>query len=199
MSERDELEFIERIAAPLRDPEALHPTFDARLHAAVRAAAARGEAPRRSTRHWRWLTTTRPVPVSPLLGLAAAAGFAVVVAGATVALSAARPSQRSAAEAIAGAAPEAPPQVVRFVIAAPAAHRVSLVGDFNGWDAAATPLAREASGGTWTVTVPLTAGSYQYAFVVDGKAWLADPAAAVALEDEFGAPSSIVTVPRASS
>jgi hypothetical protein len=46
----------------------------------------------------------------------------------------------------------------------------------------------------WTAVVPLTAGRYRYAFLVDGVSWLADPAAPAARDDEFGAPSSVVTV-----
>lgn len=57
---------------------------------------------------------------------------------------------------------------VDFYCQAPAAAKVSLVGDFNGWSPTAHPLARLASGG-WTVSLKLPRGSYQYAFVVDGQ------------------------------
>jgi 1,4-alpha-glucan branching enzyme len=129
--------------------------------------------------------------VSPLAGLAAAAAFTAVIVGATLTLS--RGGRRDAQRDVA-AATAARPQVVQFVIAAPSAHDVALVGDFNGWNPAATPLARGAANGTWVVTLPLAAGRYQYAFVVDGRAWVADPRGAMALEDEFGAPSSLLTV-----
>jgi 1,4-alpha-glucan branching enzyme len=56
------------------------------------------------------------------------------------------------------------------------------------------PMTRGAVEGLWTVTVPLAAGSYQYAFVIDGTTWMSDPAAPIALEDEFGAPSSVVRI-----
>jgi 1,4-alpha-glucan branching enzyme len=55
-------------------------------------------------------------------------------------------------------------------------------------------MTKGAVEGLWMVTLPLDAGSYQYAFVIDGSTWVADPAAPVALEDEFGAPSSIVRI-----
>jgi len=42
--------------------------------------------------------------------------------------------------------------------------------------------------------VPLAPGRYRYAFLVDGSRWLADPAAPRARDDEFGTPSSVVTV-----
>jgi hypothetical protein len=44
------------------------------------------------------------------------------------------------------------------------------------------------------VTVSLAPGKYQYAFVLDGQAWLADPAAPISVEDDLGTPSSLLTV-----
>ena len=40
----------------------------------------------------------------------------------------------------------------RFAVWAPHAQRVALVGDFNGWDTAATPMDRLPDG-TWVQTV----------------------------------------------
>ena len=42
--------------------------------------------------------------------------------------------------------------------------------------------------------VRLAPGRYRYAFLVNGVEWRADPAAPVAKDDEFGTPSSVVTV-----
>ena len=198
MSESDDRQFVERVAAPLRSAEPVDSTFDTRLMSAARAAIARGDAPwqQPDLRHHRglrrpWLTRPRQVGVSPLAGLAAAAAFAAVVAGATITL---MPNGQSTGP-VAVAVPGAPqPELVRFMIVAPRAQRVSLVGDFNGWNAAVTPLGRDSSGAAWVVTVPLAAGTYQYAFVVDGEAWLADPTAPLSLEDDFGTPSSVLTV-----
>jgi 1,4-alpha-glucan branching enzyme len=85
-------------------------------------------------------------------------------------------------------------RVVRFVLVAPGASRVSLVGDFNGWDPRATPMIVEQNGAIWTATVPLEAGRHVYAFVLDDRDWVADPSAPLAPEDGFGAPSSVVVV-----
>jgi 1,4-alpha-glucan branching enzyme len=82
-----------------------------------------------------------------------------------------------------------------FVVRAPQATRVSLVGDFNDWDAARTPMRRVgAESAVWTTAVPLAPGRYRYAFLADGSRWLADPAAPLARDEEFGPPSSVVTV-----
>jgi 1,4-alpha-glucan branching enzyme len=91
------------------------------------------------------------------------------------------------------------PDGVKFVLVAPQAARVSLVGDFNRWDPAATPMERTPTGGTWSVVIPLTAGRHEYAFVVDGKQWLPDPSAPLAPVDGFGAPNSVVLVRGSSS
>jgi hypothetical protein len=82
----------------------------------------------------------------------------------------------------------------QFVLDAPRASRVALVGDFNAWDTAATPLARVSSRGIWTVTVPLAPGRHTYAFMVDGTAWTLDPRAPAAHDPDFGTPSSVVLV-----
>jgi hypothetical protein len=84
---------------------------------------------------------------------------------------------------------------LQFVLVAPQAATVSLVGDFNDWDAARTPMRPLRSGGAvWSAVVPLPPGRYHYAFLVNGSRWLADPAAPRASDDGFGTPSSVVTV-----
>ena len=42
-----------------------------------------------------------------------------------------------------------------------------------------------------SVSLPLTAGRYEYAFVVDGKRWIADPSLPTA-HDEFGGEHSVL-------
>ena len=69
----------------------------------------------------------------------------------------------------------------------------TVVGDFNDWDPAATPL-RRASDGVWSVTRAAPPGRYRYTFIVDGTRWRRDPAAPPALGDDFGTPTSVITV-----
>jgi 1,4-alpha-glucan branching enzyme len=84
------------------------------------------------------------------------------------------------------------------VLVAPHASTVSVVGDFNNWDAQATPMTRTPTGGTWSVAIPLQPGRHIYAFVVNGAngttQWVADPTAPLAPEDGLGAPNSVVLV-----
>jgi hypothetical protein len=81
---------------------------------------------------------------------------------------------------------------VRFVFHDPEARAVSVAGSFNDWSPAAAPLARSDSG-AWTVTLSLAPGQHEYAFVVDGRRWVADPAAP-AVDDGFGRRNSVVAV-----
>ena len=97
----------------------------------------------------------------------------------------------------AAAPPPASGQRVEFVLAAPSARRVSLVGEFNGWDPAATPM-RLARDGRWAVALDLAPGRHVYAFVVDDTAWVPDPEAPIAPEHWFGSRNSVVVVPASS-
>jgi 1,4-alpha-glucan branching enzyme len=80
----------------------------------------------------------------------------------------------------------------QFVLVAPDARSVSLVGDFNSWSVDATPLTRR--GDAWIVEVPLRHGRHVYSFVVDGSEWVADATAPRAAEDDFGRVNSVLIV-----
>lgn len=64
---------------------------------------------------------------------------------------------------------------ILFVIPAPEAQSVVVVGSFNDWDA--TPLADADGDGVWTVNITLSPGRHEYAFVIDGRWWGHDPLA----------------------
>jgi hypothetical protein len=85
-------------------------------------------------------------------------------------------------------------RAVRFVLVNPSASQVALVGDFNGWDAAATPMRRDQPDGAWTVSVSLPPGWHSYAFVVNGTTWVPDPHAPLSPRDDFGTLRSVVVV-----
>jgi hypothetical protein len=124
----------------------------------------------------------------PAMAIAASLAFVALGAGATYSVMSRR-IERSPAVATAGT------EQVRFSLVAPSAVRVTLVGDFNGWNPAGLPMRRSANGETWEVEVGLAPGRYTYAFVVDGRL-ARDPAAAEAAHDDFGAPSSVLLVKR---
>ena len=199
--------FAARIAGPLRRAEHLAPDFELRLFAAVGAAESRVKGAARpptagvagltagtrvSERQSSWWRRTHAVHVSPIVGLAMAAGFAGLVSLATL-RAVDRPADSSETARRPLAATVDTVHVVRFVLVEPGARRVALVGDFNGWAADATPLATAGTGGVWTVSVPLTPGRHEYAFVVDGARWITDPTAPRTLDD-FDTQSSVVTI-----
>lgn len=55
-----------------------------------------------------------------------------------------------------------------FMVLAPEAREVSVIGDFNGWQPGANPLQRQPDGG-WVAQIPLHHGHHQYVFLVDGE------------------------------
>lgn len=131
-------------------------------------------------------------------GLAPAPLRVAMAAAVVLALGVALIGQDRSREAPAGPSPGAPPAsdspIVRFELAAPEAGRVTLVGDFNGWDRQATPMRRSKTPGCWTVSVPLVRGRHAYGFVVDGVRWVPDPMAPLAPADGFGGVNSIILV-----
>jgi len=74
------------------------------------------------------------------------------------------------------------------------AHRVMVVGDFNGWSHDATPMTR-GNDGVYRVSVEMPEGVHMYKFIVDGR-WVNDPRSDAGLEqpDGFGGKNSAVLV-----
>lgn len=96
-----------------------------------------------------------------------------------------------------GTAPMAqstPAAGTEFVLYAPQASEVLVVGDFNGWGSAGAVKLQPATNGTWRAQIKLNPGQYQYAFVVNGKQWLADPRAMRHVDDDFGRKNSVLLV-----
>lgn len=60
-------------------------------------------------------------------------------------------------------------------VASGPANSVSLAGTFNNWSNSSTPMKVGADGRTWTATLNLAPGSYQYKFVINGSQWIVDP------------------------
>jgi 1,4-alpha-glucan branching enzyme len=59
-----------------------------------------------------------------------------------------------------------------FRYKAPDATSVELMGEWNGWKG--IPMTK-GEDGVWTAKVTLSAGTYGYKFLVDGKDWVFDP------------------------
>ena len=73
------------------------------------------------------------------------------------------------------------------------ADRVNLVGEFNAWDTAATPLRQLRAGATWRVTLELQPDRrYRFRYLIDGKEWLNDWHADDFVENPYASDDSVV-------
>lgn len=86
------------------------------------------------------------------------------------------------------------PLKVQFVLDAPRAKRVTVVGDFNAWDGSKTPLERDSITGVWSALVDVHPGRHVYAFLVDGKTWTLDPNAPRTKDLDYGTEQSVMIV-----
>ena len=87
-------------------------------------------------------------------------------------------------------------RIVQFMLTAPAASRVALAGDFNGWDTRAIRMTRDSRAGRWAVTLALAPGRHNYAYVVDDTQWVRDPSGTPAEPNELTPPRSVLIVNR---
>jgi hypothetical protein len=85
------------------------------------------------------------------------------------------------------------PVKVQFVLDAPRASSVTVVGDFNAWDGSRTPLERDSTG-VWSALVDVHPGRHVYAFLVDGKTWTLDPNAPRTRDLDYGTAQSVLMV-----
>jgi hypothetical protein len=181
---------LPRVVATLREPVVVRTEWRAGLLRGIAMLPQPYGAPSALGRRW----TLRP-------STAIAAGIACALVGATLsALLFARPQRATTGDVLTNLTATMPlpgetsgQSTVRFVLVAPYASRVSLVGDFNGWKAGAMPMRRSADGRAWLLDVSLAPGRHVYSFVVDGDL-APDPAAPRSGDDDFGVPSSVVLV-----
>ncbi len=205
MSEHDHDPFIEGIAAELRRPVRFDSGFDARVMAALEPAVI---PMRRTERSRPWILRPRTISLTPLAGLAAAAALAGVVAlGVWRAGSVAAPSSQVAQaeparepmvlQPVANAPAPAPAPAllaVPFILTFPNAEKVSIVGDFNDWDASRNQLELVSEHGVWSTRVMLPAGRHRYSFVVNDTMYVNDPAASQSEDDGFGTANNVIIV-----
>jgi hypothetical protein len=162
---------------------AAHPEPD--LRAAVMSRLENLEpfaAPRRPAlveRLTQWLWSPREISIRPAFALAGAAGAVVLLLVLYM-----RPVPSSAPQ-VAGAVADSR-VFVQFHLETPA-MRVQLAGSFTNWEPRYE--LRQSAPGIWTITVPLTEGVHDYAFVVDGQQWVPDPHAPQ-IGDGFGGTNS---------
>ena len=125
------------------------------------------------------LWSPREVSIRPAFAFAAAAAVVAVLVVPYM-----RPVPSNAPQVASEAAD--PHVFVQFHLET-AAMRVQLAGSFTDWQPRYE--LRESAPGVWTITVPLTQGVHDYAFVVDGRQWVPDPHAPQ-IGDGFGGTNS---------
>lgn len=140
-----------------------------------------------------WWRSERVFRVAPLTGLALAAGISLIIGVAGIAIGSRISALSLVANRAAATAQRDTVQVVRFVFVDTGATRVELVGDFNEWAKGSTELKPSGAPGVWAVSVPLSPGRHEYAFIINGSRWVADPLA-VKSSDDFGTESSVIRV-----
>jgi hypothetical protein len=187
MDERDPV--IERAARALSAPERFGNDFERLLVEGIRADRPLRRTVSRRARPMSpaWWAAPAGLRFSPLAGLAVAASLVATAVLGTLGVTRRAPVP----SAVTSQAVHDTVTFVRFVFVGKA-KSVLLVGDFNGWSGKATAMT-QASNGTWTVSVPMTNGRHEYAFVVDGTQWVPDPLAP-ANSDDFDTKSSIISV-----
>ena len=161
-------DLLRRVVDELRRPIRLDSSLDARALEQIRRLGP--PPPERSLWRVRWIA-----------GLAAAALAAGLLLTVLQRSASTLPELRAA-------------RAVQLKLVAPASSRVVVVGDFNNWDPAATPLRSSGRPGVWTVELRLKPGRYHYTFLLDGREWVRDPSEPPAPESDFGAPTSVLTV-----
>lgn len=102
------------------------------------------------------------------------------------------PSPTPGALVAVGVEAAAPQVYVQFRLEAQGAASVALAGSFTGWRPAYEM--RETASGTWSILLPLQPGVHDYAFIVDGDQWVADPHA-LQIDDGFGGSNSRIALP----
>jgi hypothetical protein len=180
------LEQAEAAGEPARIPPELAAHAARCRECAVRLRAAQKllamPAPRApedlSERVWAAVRDKRPAGRAPraALRLAAAAAVALAAAGALLVA-------RNSSDVV----------TVRLALEAPGARQVSVVGDWNGWEPASGRLVDSDGDGVWEGTVRVRRlREYRYLFLSEGDLWVADPRAALSIDDGFGGKSSVL-------
>ncbi|HEY4129300.1 MAG TPA: hypothetical protein VGM50_01690 [Gemmatimonadaceae bacterium] len=100
--------------------------------------------------------------------------------------------------AVGSSANDALPIPNQFVLHNATAHRISVVGDFNRWNAQSAPMTRSANSTLWSVTIPILPGRHTYGFMIDDSLFLLDPDPRVAKsrDADLGVEGSVVIVGR---
>lgn len=182
---------LDDIARELREPVRVSDSLDARIMNIVR------RMPRHRFGLWLRLNSPRTITIKPVSWGVLAASltlFAAVGVPHTIA-AVDRVTAPIASVLFRSGKKSVESQRIQFVLVAPDAKKVAVVGDFNGWDAQHVAYqAQHRGGGVWSVTATVPVGHHRYSFVVDDSVWVADPTAPRIVDNDFGMDNSAIVV-----
>ena len=84
------------------------------------------------------------------------------------------------------------PKHCTMSVCIPGAHSVAITGSFCNWSAEGRPM-RPDGNGTWTATLELPGGRYEYRLLVDGQ-WQDDPGCPERVANGFGSENCVFHV-----
>jgi hypothetical protein len=143
--------------------------------------------PRRLAGLWARLWTATPIT------LTLRPAYALVAVAIVAAVFTLGPRTQSALPAPAAERGTEEQLVVQFRLQSPTATTVRLAGSFTNWQP--THVLHQTAAGLWSVTLAVPVGVHEYAFLVDGREWVADPYAAHVRDGFGGISSRIVVIP----
>lgn len=175
---------VEAAAAERVKPPADEPGMDAKFE------------PGSASRRWRMTGFAALVAAAAIIGFFVRGPLTRSTQSAPVASSGATTS--APVQAAANGAPDVQAVPEQFVFRGASARRVSVVGDFNGWNAASAPMVRGPNGDLWSVTIPIAPGRHTYGFMVNDSVFTLDPDSRVARarDPDLGVEGSVVIVGR---
>lgn len=83
---------------------------------------------------------------------------------------------------------------VVFNLAMPEARNVQVMGSFNGWRPQKCEVRKIGSEMSWSATLSLPPGRYEYVFLVDGEKIVSDPGQVLLQDDGFGNVNNVLVV-----
>jgi hypothetical protein len=83
---------------------------------------------------------------------------------------------------------------VVFSLDMPGVSSVDVIGSFNAWTPGNYHMQWDPKKRLWTLTIHIREGTYEYAFLVNGKTILPDPNALMYREDGFGQKNSVLII-----
>lgn len=131
-----------------------------------------------------WLIRPAPIRVPPIAAGLVAAGLAALLL---------LPNRAPVAPVATDPGTTESVVFVQFLLEAPGAESVAVVGDFSEWEPT-FPLEDADGDGVWTGRVPIEPGVHSYMFLVDGSNWLTDPNADRYQDDGFGNQNAVLAV-----